>query len=120
MGKFELPTTPQRSKIMAAIRGKGNLSTERRLVSILRQYHLTGWSRHANLLGHPDFVFRKQKWRFLWMVVSGMAALNAPTSYFRIVHTGSKRSPGTLSRIGALLASLGLMGGVFCVSGNIH
>lgn len=57
MSNFTLPTTPQRSRIMAAIRGKGNITTERRMVRILRQNRLTGWRRNSNLPGHPDFVF---------------------------------------------------------------
>jgi DNA mismatch endonuclease (patch repair protein) len=47
-----------RSKIMASIRSRGNASTELRFVKILRDAQVTGWRRHQELPGHPDFVFR--------------------------------------------------------------
>lgn len=61
MGAFTLPTTSQRSRIMAAIRGKGNASTEQRMVFILRRHHLAGWRRHVKLPGSPDFVFQASR-----------------------------------------------------------
>jgi DNA mismatch endonuclease, patch repair protein len=50
-------TKAKRSKIMAAIRSKGNKDTELRLISILRRYRITGWRRGSRLPGRPDFVF---------------------------------------------------------------
>jgi len=50
-----------RSRIMRAIRSKGNMSTEVRFASLLREAHLTGWRRHQHLPGCPDFVFRPQR-----------------------------------------------------------
>jgi len=44
---------------MASIRGKGNLSTEKRLIKILQIHRIKGWRRNHNLLGKPDFVFPK-------------------------------------------------------------
>jgi DNA mismatch endonuclease (patch repair protein) len=46
-----------RSRVMAAVRGRGNASTELRLVALLRAARITGWRRHARVYGHPDFVF---------------------------------------------------------------
>jgi DNA mismatch endonuclease (patch repair protein) len=47
---------------MSAIRGKGNKSTELRLVNLLRKSDLVGWRRHPDYLtGRPDFVFKKVK-----------------------------------------------------------
>lgn len=46
---------------MAAIRSKGNKSTELKLVAILRAHGLTGWRRHQALPGRPDFIFRKER-----------------------------------------------------------
>jgi DNA mismatch endonuclease, patch repair protein len=51
----------KRSKIMAAIRSRGNKATELKLVSILRAARITGWRRHQPLSGRPDFVFRRQR-----------------------------------------------------------
>jgi DNA mismatch endonuclease (patch repair protein) len=42
---------------MAAIRSRGNKSTELRLVEILRAHTITGWRRGYPLPGRPDFVF---------------------------------------------------------------
>lgn len=47
-----------RSKIMAAVRSKGNISTEIAMVSVLRKEQLTGWRRHLALIGKPDFSWK--------------------------------------------------------------
>lgn len=54
-------TREQRSRNMASIRSKGNKTTERRFVSLMRAAHISGWRSHANLPGKPDFVFRKKR-----------------------------------------------------------
>jgi DNA mismatch endonuclease (patch repair protein) len=46
---------------MSAVRGRGNRSTELRLVSLLRAHHIVGWRRGVALPGKPDFVFRNGK-----------------------------------------------------------
>lgn len=50
-------TVEKRSLVMAAIRGRGNRTTEVRLASLLRRHRITGWRRHYALPGRPDFVF---------------------------------------------------------------
>lgn len=47
-----------RSKIMASIRARGNRSTELCLIGMLRRSKLSGWRRHVELPGTPDFAFR--------------------------------------------------------------
>ncbi|WP_221270092.1 very short patch repair endonuclease [Edaphobacter lichenicola] len=54
-------TPESRSKIMSAIRSRGNASTELRFANLLRVAHITGWRRHQNLPGRPDFAFRREK-----------------------------------------------------------
>ena len=49
----------KRSQVMAAVRSKGNKSTEVRLAAIFRAYGITGWRRNQMLPGRPDFVFRR-------------------------------------------------------------
>lgn len=69
----------KRSDVMSRIRGKGNLSTELKLIGAFKSAGITGWRRHVLLkprvaqqdlsLGakprrltvRPDFVFRAQK-----------------------------------------------------------
>lgn len=51
----------QRSEIMKAVKSKGNKSTEIKLIEIFRLYHITGWRRNSNLVGHPDFIFPKNR-----------------------------------------------------------
>jgi DNA mismatch endonuclease (patch repair protein) len=58
---FKFVTTPQRSKNMAAIRGAGNITTELLFAKILRKQRITGWRRHLELPGKPDFAFPKLK-----------------------------------------------------------
>jgi DNA mismatch endonuclease, patch repair protein len=47
----------QRSKIMRAVKPKGNGTTEVRLIEIFKSHHITSWRRNYKLVGHPDFVF---------------------------------------------------------------
>ncbi len=54
-------TKQERSRIMAAVRGRGNLSTELKTVKLFRQHKITGWRRHLKLTGKPDFAFPKSK-----------------------------------------------------------
>lgn len=54
-------TVEQRSHNMAQIRGRGNLTTEERLVALLRVAQIRGWRRHVPLQGNPDFVFRRER-----------------------------------------------------------
>src|SRR5437870_2457167 len=54
-------TREQRSRNMAAIRSRGNKTTEVRFAALLRAARLSGWRRHAHLPGRPDFVFRARR-----------------------------------------------------------
>jgi DNA mismatch endonuclease (patch repair protein) len=54
-------TKKKRSRVMAAIRSKGNKNTELKLITIFKAYRITGWRRHQKLHGNPDFVFPKVK-----------------------------------------------------------
>ena len=47
----------KRSELMSKIRGKGNRTTELRLISIMRSMRISGWRRNYPLFGKPDFVF---------------------------------------------------------------
>jgi DNA mismatch endonuclease (patch repair protein) len=51
----------KRSAIMSAIKGRGNRSTEIKLVLIMHEYRITGWRRGSLLPGKPDFVFPAAK-----------------------------------------------------------
>jgi len=46
---------------MASIRSKGNKTTEGVFLTILRQGKISGWRRHLDLPGKPDFTFRAQR-----------------------------------------------------------
>jgi DNA mismatch endonuclease (patch repair protein) len=50
-------TKRKRSAVMARIRSRGNAATELKLVSLLRLNSVTGWRRHQQVFGHPDFIF---------------------------------------------------------------
>ena len=51
----------KRSEVMSMIKGKGNRSTELRLIEILREHKIRGWRRNYPLTGRPDFAFPLQK-----------------------------------------------------------
>jgi DNA mismatch endonuclease (patch repair protein) len=50
-------TKHQRSTLMACIRSRGNLSTEIRVMTLLRRAGIKGWRRHWPAFGKPDFAF---------------------------------------------------------------
>jgi DNA mismatch endonuclease (patch repair protein) len=52
----------KRSQVMAAIRHKGNRSTEGTFAGLLRQSRVSGWKLHSRLVtGKPDFYFPKRR-----------------------------------------------------------
>ena len=51
----------KRSEVMSRIRGKGNKDTEVALAKLFRANGLTGWRRHYDIVGKPDFAFPKHK-----------------------------------------------------------
>ena len=60
-GRFE-NVSPVRSRAMAAVRGKGNITTERRLRLALVRAGIRGWQLHPKgLSGRPDFLFPEAK-----------------------------------------------------------
>lgn len=54
-------TRGERSRIMAAVKARGNKLTEGRLVDLFRRHGMTGWRRHLSLRGNPDFTFARQR-----------------------------------------------------------
>ena len=54
-------TKGKRSEVMSRIRGRGNKSTELKLLKLFREHGITGWRRHQPLPGKPDFVFPEQQ-----------------------------------------------------------
>src|SRR5438105_169392 len=54
-------TKSQRSHIMRQVRSRGNKATELILIRLLREAGITGWRRHVDMRGRPDFTFRKQR-----------------------------------------------------------
>ena len=50
-----------RREIMQSIRGKGNKTTELKLLALFKEHRITGWRRHQPLPGKPDFAFPKEK-----------------------------------------------------------
>ncbi len=50
-----------RSRIMSAIRSRGNKGTELALAALFRASRVTGWRRQGKGLGRPDFVFARAR-----------------------------------------------------------
>lgn len=51
----------RRGQLMARVRSSGNMTTEKRLASLLRAAGVHGWRRHQPLPGCPDFAWPKAK-----------------------------------------------------------
>lgn len=73
-----LSLTPQRSRIMRSIKGRGNASTEKRFLAILRANGIKGWRRHWPVAGTPDFAFPRER---LALFVDGCFWHCCPTCY---------------------------------------
>lgn len=54
-------TRKQRSVIMSKIRSRGNVRTEIALLRLFREHRVTGWRRHLNIPGRPDFAFARSR-----------------------------------------------------------
>lgn len=54
-------TKEERSRVMRQVRSRGNKSTELKLAKLFRENKITGWRRHLDLVGKPDFAFPKSK-----------------------------------------------------------
>ena len=50
-----------RSELMARVRRNGNKTTELRMIKMLRESRITGWRRHLQLPGNPDFAWPNEK-----------------------------------------------------------
>ena len=53
---------------MSCIRSRGNKDTELALIKLFLRHRITGWRRHQNVFGKPDFLFR---WNRLALFVDG-------------------------------------------------
>ena len=73
-------TQAKRSEVMSRIRGKGNKSTELKLLALFRQHKVTGWRRHQPLPGKPDFAFPRVK---LAVFVDGCFWHGCPRCYIK-------------------------------------
>jgi DNA mismatch endonuclease (patch repair protein) len=54
-------TKARRSEVMSRIRSRGNKDTELVLVKLFQIHRITGWRRHQNVFGKPDFAFRRER-----------------------------------------------------------
>src|SRR5258705_7696179 len=46
-----------RSQLMSRVRSRGNKTTELVAATLFRANGITGWRRHAKLIGKPDFIW---------------------------------------------------------------
>jgi DNA mismatch endonuclease (patch repair protein) len=90
-GRFS-GVSPGRSKIMAAIRGKSNKSTEVLLRMALVRTGIKGWILHPTITGKPDFFFPKERFA---LFVDGCFWHGCP----RCGHTPLTRTPFWKSKI---------------------
>ena len=58
---MDVHTSVQRSGNMAAVKSRGNKTTELKLIQAFRSRGIVGWRRNSKVIGRPDFVFPKNK-----------------------------------------------------------
>ena len=92
-------TKAKRSRVMAAIRSRGNQETEVKFVAILRSCRITRWRGHQALPGRPDFVFRAERLAIFVDGCSGMAAAGIAECPRATAITGGERLPATSNEI---------------------
>lgn len=46
---------------MKRVKPTGNATTELAFAALLREHHITGWRRHAPILGKPDFSWARER-----------------------------------------------------------
>ena len=73
-------TKGKRSDVMSRIRGKGNKSTEIKLLQLFKENGIKGWRRHQPIQGKPDFVFPKE---LLAIFVDGCFWHGCPKCYIK-------------------------------------
>jgi DNA mismatch endonuclease (patch repair protein) len=76
----DIVSKEKRSRVMAAVKSRGNRSTELKLIKILRKFHVSGWRRNQPLFGKPDFVFKQER---VVVFVDGCFWHGCPTCYRR-------------------------------------
>lgn len=54
-------TPKERSRIMAKVKGRGNKSTELKLIKYFKESGIKGWRRKYPLSGNPDFAIPKAR-----------------------------------------------------------
>ncbi len=54
-------TPAERSRVMRAVKSKGNKSTELKLIAHFKARGVKGWRRNSALPGSPDFIFPKER-----------------------------------------------------------
>src|SRR4051812_45718315 len=79
-------TLRERSVRMAAIKGRGNRSTEGALATLFRVSGISGWRRHVRVFGRPDFVFRAVR---LALFVDGCFWHGCPVHFKNPVSNGA-------------------------------
>src|SRR5216684_827976 len=50
-----------RSSLMTRVRSTGNATTEMRMAKLLRTARISGWRRHQDLPGKPDFCWPRER-----------------------------------------------------------
>ena len=54
-------SSDKRSEIMKKVKPAGNKTTELQMIKAFEDFKISGWRRHYNVKGHPDFVFPKKR-----------------------------------------------------------
>ena len=54
-------SSDKRSEIMKKVKPAGNKTTELQMIKAFEDFKISGWRRHYDVKGHPDFVFTKKR-----------------------------------------------------------
>lgn len=54
-------SSDKRSEIMKKVKPAGNKTTELQMIKAFGDFKISGWRRHYDVKGHPDFVFPKKR-----------------------------------------------------------
>ena len=54
-------SSDKRLEIMKKVKPVGNKTTELQMIKAFDEFKISGWRRHYDVKGHPDFVFPKMR-----------------------------------------------------------
>ncbi len=110
----------KRSEIMKGVKPSGNKTTELKLIDYFSSNHITGWRRHYDVKGHPDFVFLDRRIAIFVDGCFGTGTTAETLAQLKTLIIGAKKEKRILNMIRLLRSSLKEGAGRLSAYGNAN